>query len=108
MKKALKGAKPSGDMVHKMAIKSVKMFGKPKKKVSVNTEMAMKKAPKKGTTGMKGDIKKKVSLSAVKQAGKGMAGGRLVFNSDNKNTSPEIAQSTPQAILKKKAKKKSA
>lgn len=106
MKKSLKGVKPSGEMVHKMAMKSVKMTGKfqgksnklgqggraaqlkaqgvpggvigalarkaqaapgqknfHKKKVSVNTEMAMKKkGSKKTVTGMKGDIKRKSSL----------------------------------------------
>lgn len=70
MKKALKGAKPSGEMVHKMAIKSVKMMGK--KKVTKPDMMAMKKkrstlgskdverkASKKGVTGMKGNVKRK-------------------------------------------------
>lgn len=70
MKKALKGAKPSGDMVHKMAIKSVKMMGK--KKITKPDMMAMKKktsvsmggnkemkVSKKGVTGMKGNVKRK-------------------------------------------------
>lgn len=115
MKKSLKGVKPSGDMVHKMAIKSVKMTGK--KKITKPDMMAMKKksstsmkgnkemkASKKGVTGMKGNVKRKGSAASM-QAGRSMAGGRLVFNSDNKNTSPLVANSTPQAKLKRSKKK---
>lgn len=130
MKKALKGAKPSGDMVHKMAIKSVKMFGKPKKKVSVNTEMAMKKksstsmkgnkemkASKKGVTGMKGNIKRKALPGALQPySAAGPNGSSLVARANMGSKQPvtfsnmsgwNTSAGTPLK-KKSKAKKKSA
>lgn len=52
---------------------------------------------------------KNAATPASVNAGRGLAGGRLVFNSDNTNTSPAVANSTPQASLKgKSAKRKKA
>lgn len=93
MKKALKGAKPSGEMVHKMAIKSVKGFGK--KKVTKPDMMAMKKgskktvvsmggnkkmkSSKKGVTGMKGNVKRK-AFGSMENGGKPLSSPALQYS----------------------------
>lgn len=177
MKKSLKGMKPSGEMVHKMAIKSVrqkavkttgkfggksnklgqggraaqlKAQGVPggvignlaraaqaapgqknfhKKKVSVNTEMAMKKksstsmkgnkemkASKKGVIGMKGDIKRKGSMenatasAGPKATGKNPAwvgaGAAKPMATPKVNISPSQGWITASGKSLKKSKKK--
>lgn len=172
MKKSLKGMKPSGEMVHKMAQKAVKMTGKfhgksnklgqggraaqlkaqgvpggvigalarraqaapgqknfHKKKVSVNTEMAMKKkrstlgskdverkASKKCVTGMKGNVKRKGSMenatasTGPKATGKNPAwvgaGAAKPMTTPKVNISPSKGWMTASGKPLKKAKKK--
>lgn len=177
MKKSLKGIKPSGEMVHKMAQKSVKMTGKfhgksnklgqggraaqlkaqgvpggvigalarraqaapgqknfHKKKISVNTEMAMKKkgskktvsmggnkkmkSSKKGVTGMKGDVKRK-SFGSMENGGNPVTAvkstPRVTPKAPNKPFTGKVNMSAPtpwtntatgKALKKSKAKKK--